>query len=217
MARLQILELPEGSGDDRPPFALVVDEYVARRYITGLDQPEPVSEFDGIAEKVDARAVLVFEETVDIPANNLSSSGDEVEVSDADFAEMASAVRRALGIDMTEAGVKPDIAGWLLTACRELEKSEGARASLNQHKVALLDALGMDRTRDWDDIRNAARALRKQRDELTSTSERVRQIHHRQLQDDRYEDTALCASDAEDWPCPTIQALNGDTERTPEE
>ncbi|MGR6538890.1 hypothetical protein [Streptomyces rochei] len=73
MARLQILELPQGSSDDRPPFVLIVDQYLARRYITGLDQPEPVSEFDGIAEKIGARAVLVFEEAVDIPANDTSA------------------------------------------------------------------------------------------------------------------------------------------------
>ncbi|NED75391.1 hypothetical protein G3I51_24315 [Streptomyces sp. SID9944] len=72
MARLQILELPAGSNDDQPPFLLVIDEYVARRYITGLDQPEPVSEFDGVAEKTGARALLVFEDTIDIPANDTS-------------------------------------------------------------------------------------------------------------------------------------------------
>ena len=79
MARLQILELPEGSNDDRPPFVLVIDQYTPRRYITGLDQPEPVSEFDGIAEKIGARAVLVFEEAVDIPANDASSYLRETE------------------------------------------------------------------------------------------------------------------------------------------
>ncbi|MEC4016111.1 hypothetical protein [Streptomyces sp. H27-D2] len=69
MARLQILELPEGTEDDRPPFVLVVDQCEPRRYITGLDQPEPVNEFDGIAERIGARGVIVTPETVDIPAN----------------------------------------------------------------------------------------------------------------------------------------------------
>ncbi|MFE0794776.1 hypothetical protein [Streptomyces mutabilis] len=73
MARLQILELPEGSNDDRPPFVLVVDQYVPRRYVQGIGQTaEPVDEFTGIAEQMGARAVLVFEETVDIPANDTS-------------------------------------------------------------------------------------------------------------------------------------------------
>jgi hypothetical protein len=73
MARLQILELPEGSGDDRPPFVLVVDEYEPQRYILGADQPEPVDQFERIAEKIGARAVLVFEETIDIPANDTAA------------------------------------------------------------------------------------------------------------------------------------------------
>lgn len=76
MARLQILELPEGAGGDRAPFALVVDQYEPRRYITGFDQPEPVSEFDNVAEKIGARAVLIFEETVDIPANAITRQAE---------------------------------------------------------------------------------------------------------------------------------------------
>jgi len=73
MARLQILELPEGTSDDRPPFILVIDQYVARRYVQGIGQTaEPVDEFAGVAEQIGARAVLVFEETINIPANDLS-------------------------------------------------------------------------------------------------------------------------------------------------
>lgn len=72
MARLQILQLPEAAGDGRPPFVLVVDEYVPRRYILGSgqgDRPEPVSEFEGLAEQIGAKHVLVFQETIEIPAN----------------------------------------------------------------------------------------------------------------------------------------------------
>ncbi|MFE9398655.1 hypothetical protein [Streptomyces flavidovirens] len=72
MARIQILELPEGAGDERPSFVLVVDEYVTQRYIIGPDQPEPVDQFEGVAQKIGARAVLVFEETIDIPANEVT-------------------------------------------------------------------------------------------------------------------------------------------------
>ncbi|MGW0780331.1 hypothetical protein [Streptomyces sp. NPDC002913] len=72
MARLQILELPDGVGDDRPPFVLVIDQYAPQRYILGPDRPEPVDQFEGVAEKIGARAVLVFEENVDIPANDLT-------------------------------------------------------------------------------------------------------------------------------------------------
>jgi hypothetical protein len=68
MARLQILELPEGSGDDRPPFVLVVDEVA-----TGPDGELLIksSDFEGVAEKIGARAILSFEETIDIPANEV--------------------------------------------------------------------------------------------------------------------------------------------------
>jgi hypothetical protein len=68
MARLQILELPEGSGDDRPPFVLVVDEVA-----TGPNGELLIksSDFEGVAEKIGARAILSFEETIDIPANDV--------------------------------------------------------------------------------------------------------------------------------------------------
>ena len=45
---------------------------------------------------------------------------------------------------------------------------------LAKWKNELTDALGMDRTRDWDDIRNAARGLRKQRDAQAGDLERLR-------------------------------------------
>jgi hypothetical protein len=100
MARLQILELPEGSGDDRPPFVLVVDQYQPRRYILGFDQPAPVSEFDGIAEQTGARAVLVFEETIDIPANDTTAYLGKLEAASGDSrterADQAEAKLKAL-------------------------------------------------------------------------------------------------------------------------
>lgn len=188
MARLQILELPEGSSDDRPPFVLVVDQYVARHYITGLDQPEPVSEFDGITEKVGARAVLVFEETVDIPANEVGGTAEALmragEPVDADGAEHAGTTQIVYAHERT----RLDLCSALLlsgdTTWRKLVEEAAQRQTatvslaraLDAHKVALLDALGMDRTRDWDDIRNAAAGLRKQRDEQAEAVERVRNL-----------------------------------------
>lgn len=73
MARLQILELPEGDGDDRPPFLLVIDEVA-----TGPDGELLIksSDFTGVREEIGARAVLVFEETVDIPANDVPVGPD---------------------------------------------------------------------------------------------------------------------------------------------
>lgn len=66
MARLQILELPSGSGDDRPPFVLVIDEAA-----TGPDGELLIKAADYIEarEHIGACDVFVFEETVEIPAN----------------------------------------------------------------------------------------------------------------------------------------------------
>ncbi|MFK4801639.1 hypothetical protein ACI3K5_23530 [Streptomyces sp. MPA0124] len=59
MARLQILELPEGSNDDRPPYLLIVDQV-----------DDELAE--DIAKRVGARHVLCFPGTIDIPANDTS-------------------------------------------------------------------------------------------------------------------------------------------------
>jgi len=69
MARLQILELPEGSGDDRPPFVLVVDQMP--RSEPAFDALRRDLEANDIAGQIGARGVLVFEETIDIPANEV--------------------------------------------------------------------------------------------------------------------------------------------------
>lgn len=80
MARLQILQLPEGAGHDRPPFILVVDQYQPLRYIAGADMSERVvDEFEGVAGKIGARGVLVFAETVEIPANDVVLVADDPE------------------------------------------------------------------------------------------------------------------------------------------
>jgi hypothetical protein len=71
MARLQILELPEGADDDRPPFVLVVDQVSA-------DEPafdalrRDLGDHGDLLVRIGARAVLVFEETIDIPANEIT-------------------------------------------------------------------------------------------------------------------------------------------------
>jgi hypothetical protein len=71
MSRLQILELPtEHHGDDMiTPWVLVIDEAE-----TGPDEGllmKP-SDWEGVRAQLGARAVLVFEETVEIPANQLT-------------------------------------------------------------------------------------------------------------------------------------------------
>ncbi|MGW7087523.1 hypothetical protein ACWGH2_29060 [Streptomyces sp. NPDC054871] len=72
MARIQILELPEGGSDERPPFVLVVDETAPQRYILGSDNPFR-DYWQDIADKIGARAVIVTPETIDIPANDTTA------------------------------------------------------------------------------------------------------------------------------------------------
>ncbi|WP_125262327.1 hypothetical protein [Streptomyces alboflavus] len=72
MPRIQILELPKGSGDDRPPFVLVIDQ-------APRDEPlfrsfrEDMEMNDHVASRVGARSVLVFEDTIEVPANEVSA------------------------------------------------------------------------------------------------------------------------------------------------
>lgn len=73
MARLQILELPtEHHGDDMTtPWVLIVDQ---------ASKPEDWLAFQGNPERLGARAILIFEETVDIPANDTLPSGTQWEL-----------------------------------------------------------------------------------------------------------------------------------------
>lgn len=79
MARLQILELPEGTGDDRPPFVLVIDQVPTDE--VGFDAlRRDLGTPDDLLERIGARAVLVFEETIDIPANDTLPSSTQWEL-----------------------------------------------------------------------------------------------------------------------------------------
>lgn len=207
MARLQILELPEGNGDDRPPFVLIVDQ------VDG-DAAEAIANADlTTAELIGARAVLVFEETIDIPANDTTAYLDAVAGDSLPAAEEESGPKcRYCGADCAE-GRPWD--GGDLYACGPCSDW---RAKLNQHKAALLDTLGMDHTRDWDDIRNAAAGIRKQRDDQAAAIERVRQLHRPVEFRDRGTICAECSgwdgNTTDNSPCgyehcPTLKALDG--------
>lgn len=92
MARLQILELPEGTGDDRPPFALVVDQYEPPPYPADVAGPAPFTE---VAKKIGARVVLAFEETIEIPANEPQpSAGRDDDAEHAGTTQIVSAHER---------------------------------------------------------------------------------------------------------------------------
>jgi hypothetical protein len=77
VARLQILELPEGAGDDRPPFVLVVDECVPQRIALGAGQSFG-DQWQNLADRIGARGVIVTPETVQIPTGQ-HSAGDDPE------------------------------------------------------------------------------------------------------------------------------------------
>jgi hypothetical protein len=67
VARLQILELPEGANDDRPPFVLVIDQVDDDLAEDIISWPED------IATRIGARQVLCFPGTIDIPANDTTA------------------------------------------------------------------------------------------------------------------------------------------------
>ncbi|MFG3046237.1 hypothetical protein ACGFZR_15075 [Streptomyces sp. NPDC048241] len=71
MARLQILQLPEGDSDERPPFLLVVDQVPTDEAKFDAIRRDLLADGD-LAPRLGARAVLVFEDTIDIPANELT-------------------------------------------------------------------------------------------------------------------------------------------------
>lgn len=66
MARIQILELPEGPGDSQPPFVLVVDEWEP--------QVSWVNPWEAFGNKIGARAVVVTPETIEIPVAEVTLS-----------------------------------------------------------------------------------------------------------------------------------------------
>lgn len=184
MARLQILELPEGTGDDRPPFILVVDQVPTDE--AGFDAlRRDLGTPDDLLERIGARAVLVFEDTIDIPANDTSAylggSRDSEETTpdtvrlhvEGDFEKYREQVREEIQYAMGK--TTRALAGEALGAARTDIARDMDR--LAKWKNELTDALGMDRTRDWDDIRNAAAGLRKERDSWAASAQRVRDLH----------------------------------------
>jgi len=157
MARLQILELPEGSGDDRPPFVLVIDQVPTDE--AGFDAiRRDLGTPEDLIERLGARAVLVFEDTIDIPGNDVPLDPDGYPL---------------------KFRIEPDFETFREQVQEEVLHAQGkVTRALNttDWKRELQQALGMDRTRDWDDIRNAAARLRQERDEKGAALERVRAL-----------------------------------------
>jgi hypothetical protein len=198
MARLQILELPEGANDDRPPFLLVVDQADEATADDIVRWPS------NIAERTGARHVLVFEGTVDIPANDTSAYIQQA--AEETGATIGDAIRDVIAQHLADE--RTDIA-------RDMDR-------LAKWKNELLDALGMDHTRDWDDIRNAAAGIRKKSDVQGAAIERVRQLH----QPVDYRGTTICrecsayaGQSTDNAPvahdqCGTLRAIDGVPEQS---
>ncbi|MDP5310391.1 hypothetical protein [Streptomyces poriferorum] len=168
MARLQILELPEGGSDDRPPFVLIVDQYEPVEAT-----PSRLFRHQDMAEQIGARAVLVFDDTIDIPANDTSA-----------FAQSHAAalylddreVRTSIAADMNKAREQAGVA--IIGQSLADERTDIARDMdrLAKRRDELAEALGMDRTRDWDDIVNTAAGIRRSRDSMRDAIQRVRDL-----------------------------------------
>jgi hypothetical protein len=84
-----------------------------------------------------------------------------------DLERIIERVREAVGTDepVSEArrgGYREDVEASASRAEQAEQRAAEAERKLSQHKAAITDALGMDRLRDWDDILNAARGLRKE-------------------------------------------------------
>jgi hypothetical protein len=96
MARIQILELPtEHHGDDMiTPFAVVIDQLP-------VDAEGRISDdYNGLADKLGARAVLAFEDTVEIPANEVPVDPDGYPLKfrvEGDFEQFRAQVQEEIG------------------------------------------------------------------------------------------------------------------------
>lgn len=163
MARLQILELPEGTGDDRPPFILVIDQVPTDE--AGFDAlRRDIGTPDDLVERIGAHAVLVFEDTIDLPAN------------DVPLDENGHPLFLKVHIEGEWEKFRAQAEEEIRSIQRRTAASLGRAAITDHdHRTALTDTLGMDRTGGWDDIRNAAAGLRKERDAQAEAIERVRQ------------------------------------------
>ncbi|MFD4921154.1 hypothetical protein ACFWNE_07520 [Streptomyces goshikiensis] len=93
MARIQILELPEGADDASPPFIIVVDEW---EYESFEDHGLLAARWDAFGQKVGARGVLFAECTIDIPADEISLGPDGYPIKlrfEGDFQQLREQVR----------------------------------------------------------------------------------------------------------------------------
>ncbi|WP_405911354.1 hypothetical protein OG529_04350 [Streptomyces longwoodensis] len=201
MARLQILELPEGTDDERPPFALVVDQCAADRWVSRPGNGDQLmsARWREAAELLGARGVIVTAETVEIPANDLSaefreglqaSVGDVYEAARTSLSESETLghklLQRAEQAEEVAAHTKALMERRTRTLLERAEAAEEKLAALAEQDTERMDqvtdALGFDRLRDWDEI---VSAIKRQR-QIAADGEHV-------FDEPGYEDPQRCA------------------------
>ncbi|MFC7906461.1 hypothetical protein [Streptomyces nigra] len=108
MPRIQILPLPEGASDERPPFALVIDqadEVILESLAYGVAYDSDHGQRplrDALKDELGARAILCFAETIEIPANDTSAYVTPTMVvrvegdADSSSADLADQIRRGI-------------------------------------------------------------------------------------------------------------------------
>lgn len=113
MARIQILPLPEGASDERPPFALVIDQAddaILQSLAYGIAYDSGNGQrtlHEALKADLGAQAILCVEGTIEIPANDTSAYVTPTMVirvegdADSGSADLADQIRR--GIERAQA------------------------------------------------------------------------------------------------------------------
>jgi len=190
MARLQILELPSGINDDRPPFLLVIDQ-VAPEMVDAITGQERAS-----AELIGARAILSFEETVHIPANDPLPSMESDDAEHASTTQIVYAHERTR-LDLCSALLLSGDTTWrkLIETVRERQRELAGLLRERYEpdpKLAaqVLDTLGIEMApgapplneilfnacRQLQESESARTHLNAERDQLKGATDRVQRV-----------------------------------------
>ena len=173
MARLQILELPEGAGDDRAPFVLVVDES-SHPTVEAYQAAE--GWWQQLARQIGARGCVVTDDTIVIPANDvpLDENGQPLFLkvhAEGEFEKFREQVQDEIRTAQDQILDRRDAA---MDAQRLVdERTDIARDMdrLTHRREELADALGLSPNRNWDDIRDTAAGLRAEAERLRAGEE----------------------------------------------
>lgn len=204
MARLQILELPEGASDDRPPFLLVIDQAD-----THIADDLRNTTMPTLASQIGARAVIAFGDTIDIPANQATVDDNS------NLLPLRIRVEGDFDTFREQVQAEATAAASVLVRARDIQMRCDDRAQ-ETFKKHLRDALGLDNDPSLSLV-GAAHGIRLQRDQAQAAVAAVHAIH----QPIQHRGTVICghcsAWDGPDYdstdndpvafPCSTVKAL----------